>query len=90
MVKTLPYAEIAQQNKNSQLSWDNISQTPYFTYKDDNGINRIVHFDNVRSLGIKYDFINEKNLRGVGIWTLGYDGQNQDLQKLLIDKFINQ
>jgi len=90
MVKTLPYAEIEQQSRDSQLSWDNVSQTPYFTYKDLTGLNRIVHFDNVRSLGIKYDFINEKNLKGVGIWTLGYDGQNQDLEKLLIDKFINQ
>jgi spore germination protein YaaH len=89
LVKALPYAVIAQQSKNSQISWDETSQTPYFTYKDA-GQNRIVHFDNVRSLGIKYDFINNKKLKGVAIWTLGYDGQNQDLEKLLIDKFINQ
>jgi spore germination protein YaaH len=90
MVKALPYAEIAQQSKDSQLSWNETSQTPYFAYKDTNGKDRIIHYDNVRSLGIKYDFINIKNLKGVGIWTLGYDGQNQDLEKLLIDKFINQ
>lgn len=89
-VKALPYAEIAEQSKDLQLSWNETSQTPYFTYKDDNQQERIVHFDNIRSLGIKYDFINNKNLKGVGIWTLGYDGQNQDLEKLLIDKFINQ
>jgi spore germination protein YaaH len=90
MVYTLPYAEIAQQSKDSKILWSDISQTPYFTYKDADGQNRIVYFDNVRSLGIKYDFINKKKLKGVGIWTLGYDGQNQDLEKLLIDKFINQ
>jgi spore germination protein YaaH len=90
MVYTLPYAEIAQQNKDSQILWNDTSQTPYFTYKDADEQNRIVYFDNVRSLGIKYDFINRKKLKGVGIWTLGYDGQNQDLEKLLIDKFINQ
>jgi len=89
LVSILPYAEIAEQSKNVQLSWDETSQTPFFTYKNA-GIERIVHFDNVRSLGIKYDFINRKNLKGVGIWALGYDGQNQDLEKLLIDKFINQ
>ncbi len=88
MVKILPYAEIADQNQNLQLSWDDTSKTPFFTYSD-NGQQRIVHFDNVRSLGIKYDFINNENLRGVGIWALGYDGQNQDLEQLLIDKFIN-
>jgi spore germination protein YaaH len=90
MVKILPYAEIMTQSQNLQLNWDDTSETPSFTYNDDAGQPRIVHFDNVRSLGIKYDFINQKNLRGVGIWALGYDGQNQDLEKLLIDKFINQ
>ena len=88
-VKILPYAEIAEGSKNTKLSWDETSQTPFFTYKE-NGVERIVHFDNVRSLAIKYDFINSKNLKGVGLWALGYDGQNQDLEKLLIDKFINK
>lgn len=90
MVNILPYAEIADQSKNLQLSWDDTSETPYFNYTDNAGTKRIVHFDNVRSLGIKYDFINRKNLKGVGIWALGYDGQNQELEQLLIDKFINQ
>lgn len=90
MVNILPYAEIVQQSQNVQLQWDDTSQTPYYTYTDSSGVQRIVHFDDVRSLGIKYDFINKKNLRGVGIWALGYDGQNKDLEKLLIDKFINQ
>lgn len=89
MVKILPYAEIADQNQSLQLSWDDVSKTPFFTYPD-SGQQRIVHFDNVRSLGIKYDFINNENLKGVGIWALGYDGQNQDLEQLLIDKFIGQ
>lgn len=89
MVKILPYAEIADQSQKMQLSWNEVSKTPFFTYSD-NGGQRVVHFDNIRSLGIKYDFINNENLRGVGIWALGYDGQNQDLEQLLIDKFISQ
>lgn len=88
--KILPYAVIADQSKDAQLNWDDTSQTPSFSYKDDAGNQRIVYFDNVRSLAVKYDFINKKNLKGVGIWALGYDGNNQDLQKLLVDKFINQ
>ncbi len=88
-VKILPYAQIAEMDQNVKLNWDDVSQTPSFSYKDDTGTARTVYFDNVRSLGIKYDFINKKNLRGVGIWALGYDGNNQDLEKLLIDKFIN-
>lgn len=89
-VKILPYAEIADESQNLQLSWDETSQTPYFNYNDDSGQPRVVHFDNVRSLGIKYDFINSTGLKGVGIWALGYDGTNPDLEKLLIDKFVNK
>ena len=85
-VKILPFAEVSEQSKNSKLSWDETSQTPFFTYSD-GGVKRIVHFDNVRSLGIKYDFINKKDLKGVGIWALGYDGLNSELQKLIVDKF---
>jgi spore germination protein YaaH len=86
--KALPYAILSENLKTNTLSWDENSQTPYYSYSE-GGAERIVHFDNVRSLGIKYDFINDKNLKGVGIWALGYDGNNTDLQKLLIDKFIN-
>jgi spore germination protein YaaH len=90
MVNILPYAQIVNQSQNLQLSWDDVSQTPFYTYLDNNNQPRIVYFDNVRSLGIKYDFINSEKLRGVGIWALGYDGQNQDLEKLLVDKFFGQ
>ncbi len=86
--KAIPYAILAENLKKNSLLWDENSQTPYYNYSDGE-VSRIVHFDNVRSLGIKYDYINNKNLKGVGIWALGYDGNNTDLQKLLIDKFIN-
>lgn len=85
--KGVPYAQIAEAVKTSKFSWDENSQTPYYSYIE-NGKSRIVHYDNVRSLGIKYDYVISKELKGVGIWALGYDGNNTDLQKLLIDKFI--
>ena len=80
MARGVPYGIIAQQSANLNISWDETAQTPYYVYKTDRGGERIVHFDNVRSLSIKYDFINKKGLRGVGIWALGYDGDTQDLQ----------
>lgn len=82
------YAEITNASKKSKINWDNITQTPFYTYID-NSISHEVHFDNVRSLGIKYDFINKKGLKGMGIWALGYDGTNPELQKLIVDKFFN-
>ena len=85
----LPYAVLEDNSKNIQLSWNDTSQTPFYTYRDTDGQQHVVHFDNVRSLGIKYDFINKKALKGVGIWALGYDGMDTELQKLLVDKFFN-
>lgn len=84
----LPYSEITEESKRHNLLWDDISQTPMYTYSV-NEIKREVHFENVRSLSIKYDFVNFKNLKGVGLWALGYDGFNSDLQRLIVDKFSN-
>lgn len=86
--KAIPYAQIANATKNTKLLWDNVAQSPYYTYIDvETKANRIVHFENTRSLGIKYDFVNKKDFKGVGIWALGYDGLISDLQSLLVEKF---
>ncbi len=86
----LSYAEIAAVSSAYVIYWDEASQTPFYQYIDEKtSQNRIVHFENTRSLGAKYDFINEKNLKGVGIWALGYDGMNNDLRSLLLEKFTN-
>ncbi len=82
------YAEIAFNSRKSPIAWDDVSQTPSYQYTDPttNEVHE-VHFENTRSLGVKYDFINKKALKGVGIWALGYDGNNAELEELLIEKF---
>lgn len=86
----LPYAEVAELSRNQNILWDDMSQTPFYKYKNeaDDTIHE-VHFENTRSLGIKYDYVNRKNLKGVGIWALGYDGLNADLRSLILEKFAN-
>lgn len=84
----LSYAELAAASRDKKLIWDETSQTPSYKYTE-NGIEREVHYENVRSLGIKYDYVIAKDLKGVGIWALGYDGLNSDLQRLIVDKFTN-
>lgn len=87
-VKIYPYGEIIDATKNSQIQWDEFSQTPWYSYVDPATKNtRVVHFEDTRSLGIKYDFINSKAMAGVGIWALGFDGQRTELLQLLSDKF---
>jgi len=48
---------------------------------------RELYFDNVRSYGLKFDLVNTANLRGVGIWALGYEGDHTELNALLRRKF---
>ncbi len=85
--KMLSYAEIADFEKTHQVLWDDSSETPAIRYQDSNGQNHAIFFENARSLGIKYDYVNSKQLAGVGIWAMGYDGYNLDLTSLLFDKF---
>lgn len=87
-VRILTYADIINSSKGAQINWDNDAQSPWYVYKDpQTKQSRVVYFENTRSLGIKYDFITQKNLKGVGIWALGYDGNKHDLVQLLSDKF---
>src|SRR5258708_6690451 len=83
----LPYAQLAQITTTNSLNWDETAQSPWYSYADTNKIKHTVYFENTRSLGIKYDYVNKKNLQGVGIWALGYDGLNTDLQQVLVEKF---
>ena len=59
----------------------------YSWFDKDHKVWRQAYYEDVRSLGLKYDFIKEKNLRGVGIWALGYDGSYPELWDLLEEKF---
>ena len=49
---------------------------------------REIYYDDPQALGLKYDVINRYNLRGAGIWALGYDGTRPELYQALKDKFV--
>jgi spore germination protein YaaH/flagellar hook assembly protein FlgD len=49
---------------------------------------RQLYFDDAQTLAAKYDLVNQYDLRGVGIWALGYDGSRPELYAVLKDKFI--
>lgn len=68
------------------LLWHESSQTPWYKYHDGDTWHQ-VWFDDDSSLGLKYDFAMSKNLRGVGMWALGYDGARQELWNLIDFKF---
>ncbi len=49
---------------------------------------RELYYDDAKALGLKYDLINHYDLRGAGIWALGYDGTRTELYAMLKAKFI--
>ena len=43
--------------------------------------------DEARSMRYKFDIVNQRDIGGIGIWTLGYDDGYQDFWDALKDKF---
>ncbi|GAB1443685.1 hypothetical protein MASR2M39_25270 [Ignavibacteriales bacterium] len=71
------YTAMAQV-QNYSLIWHNASQTVYYTIPNNNKFNQI-WFDNDSSTALKFNLAKQKNLRGVGMWALGYDRDRSEL-----------
>ena len=70
-------------NKSGRI-WDNIWKTPWYRFQ--NGTQWYQgHYDDMESLGIKYDFVNSRGLGGIGIWQLEYGVS--ELWQLVQNKF---
>jgi spore germination protein YaaH/flagellar hook assembly protein FlgD len=50
---------------------------------------RQLYVDDAQALRAKYDLVNRYNLRGAGIWALGYDGTRPELWGAIKTKFID-
>ena len=56
-------------SNNAEIQFDEVAQSPYFTYEKDNKMHE-VGFEDVRSLQRKYDLLEEYNLKGTGVWQI--------------------
>ncbi|MCL6097676.1 MAG: glycosyl hydrolase family 18 protein [Bacteroidetes bacterium] len=66
---------------------DGISQTPWLRWKDTTW--NQIWYDDSLSLAAKFDLALQKNLKGIGIWALGYDDGRNELWNLIFNKFGN-
>lgn len=57
-------------NTGSTIEFDSTSATPYFSYRDSNGRDHVVWFDDAKSIYEKLSLIDKYNLLGLGIWTV--------------------
>jgi spore germination protein YaaH len=65
--------------------WDSASQTPWYRYQNPGWFQ--CWYDDSLSLSRKYTFARERNLQGIGIWALGYDGSRPELWQALDRQF---
>lgn len=57
--------------ENATIEFDERAMTPFFFYRDDDGREHVVHFEDARSIAARLDLRDEYRLRGVGAWNLG-------------------
>ncbi len=62
----------ARQHRAS-IEWSERYQTPFYRYTADDGVKRIVYFENEDSLRAKLSLVTEYNLAGVAFWRLGQE-----------------
>lgn len=76
--------QIAADN-NAIIQYDEVAQSPFFTYQRD-GIDHIVWFEDARSILAKLQLVPEYGFRGVGYWQLmKYFRQNWMIVNALFD-----
>ncbi|MDD3474327.1 MAG: glycosyl hydrolase family 18 protein [Candidatus Dojkabacteria bacterium] len=62
--------------------WNSTWSSPYYLTGTGQG-----WYDDAQSLSLKYDVVNQKNLAGIGIWALGFNGTHIELPNLILNKF---
>jgi len=72
---------------NLSPSLEKNSMTNYFNIVYPDNTTKEVWFDDDYTLGKKYDFAITNNLRGIGIWALGYDNGYNQLWDVIESKF---
>jgi len=58
--------------------WDENALAPYLSYIK-NGRYYLVYYEDARSITYKLDYVNQLDLAGVAIWSLGYEGDSREL-----------
>ncbi|HEV1997936.1 MAG TPA: glycosyl hydrolase family 18 protein [Candidatus Dormibacteraeota bacterium] len=94
-----PYAAVLSDlscgSQQLSVNWDAASSTPWAAWyspaKGDPCGNhnswRELYYDNAASIGAKYDLVTNRNIRGAGMWALGYDHGSGDLWSVIKDRF---
>lgn len=69
-------------------AWDAASQTP-FASRMVGGTPKQLWMDDAESLDLKLQLINERDIGGLGIWALGYEGQTEEFWDKIRARFTS-
>jgi len=86
---SITYSTAANISESHGYNYDNNSNAPWIPYLYNNNWWQ-AWYDDSLSLSIKYNYAKDNNLKGVGIWALGYDEGREDLWDCLEDQFLTQ
>jgi spore germination protein YaaH len=75
---------------NASVKFDSVSLSSYIVVKGESNNYRQLFFEDEKSLSLKYDWVKENDIGGVGIWALGYDQGYPELWNLLHEKFSKE
>ncbi len=67
--------------------WSDYFSNSFFSWQENNS--HQIWYDSKQSLEEKYDFAISQNMKGIGIWALGFDGNRTELWDLINQKFGN-
>ncbi len=67
-------------------TFDELTKVPWVAYTS-SSLWRQLWYDDLQSLSLKYDYVNSKNLGGIGIWALSYEGGNQAVWDSIKESF---
>lgn len=88
------YAYIKEnvESKIATVQYDSASQTQWCSYTINTGdiVFRQCWFDNDSTIAKKISLIKNKNLRGMGIWALGYDKGYDNLWNVIADNLTHR
>jgi len=65
--------ELIANKEGVSIHYDSFSKSPWLTYRQ-NGQLKQIYYEDEKSLESKVAFIHERDLAGIAIWSLGYEG----------------
>lgn len=78
--------DIIESTPEYKKKWGDIWKTPWYVRQENSQLYQ-GYYDNIRSLGIKYDLVKSLDIGGIGIWAIEFGTDRDELWQLIKDKF---